>query len=166
MLSTDHAPHLPEEKRKPLIWDCGCGFPGVETSMRLMLTEVNAGRLSIEQYVRVTSAAPARAFGLYPRKGVLQVGSDADIAVVDLAKRETIRAACFQSRAKVTPFEGRAVQGAPVATLVRGRVVMRDGKILADAGWGRPVVQQMPPPVVRNADKTTRAIVAGPNGRG
>lgn len=158
MLATDHAPHLPEEKRRPNIWDCGCGFPGVETSMPLMLTAVNQGRMTLAQYVRASSANPARAFGLYPRKGVLAVGADADIAIVDLAKRGLIAPARLHSRSKVTPFADRAVQGVPVMTLVRGRVVMRDGEILASPGWGRQVSVQMPTPVVKNADRTTRAI--------
>lgn len=158
MLATDHAPHLPEEKRRPNIWDCGCGFPGVETSMPLMLTAVNQGRMTLAQYVRASSANPARAFGLYPRKGVLAVGADADIAIVDLAKRGLIAPARLHSRSKVTPFADRAVQGVPVMTLVRGRMVMRDGEILASPGWGRQVSVQMPTPVVKNADRTTRAI--------
>jgi len=159
MLATDHAPHLPEEKLRPSIWDCGCGFPGVETSMPLMLTAVNEGRMTLAQYVRASSAAPARAFGLYPRKGILQVGSDADIALVDLTKRGLISPARLHSRSKVTPFADRAVQGMPVMTLVRGRVVMRDGEIVAAPGWGKQVSVQMPPPTVKNADRTTRAIV-------
>ncbi len=159
MLATDHAPHLPEEKLRPNVWDCGCGFPGVETSMPLMLTEVNAGRLTLQQYVRASSANVARAFGLYPRKGVLQVGADADIAVVNLAKRGLITPQRLHSRSKVTPFADRAVQGLPVMTLVRGRVVMRDGEVIAPPGSGKPVQPRMPPPVVKNADRTMRAII-------
>src|SRR5262249_49592810 len=83
MLSTDHAPHLPEEKRRASIWDCASGFPGVETSMRLMLTEINRGRLTLCDYVRMASYMPAKVFGLYPRKGSLVVGGDADIVLVD-----------------------------------------------------------------------------------
>jgi dihydroorotase len=158
MLATDHAPHLPSEKLRANIWDCGCGFPGVETSMPLMLTAVNQGRMTLRQYVRASSANPARAFGLYPRKGVLQVGADADIAVVDLKRHGLISAERLQSRSKVTPFADRAVQGLPVMTLVRGKVVMRDGKIVVSPGWGRQVSVQMPPPTVKNADRTMRAI--------
>ena len=87
ILSTDHAPHLQAEKKRDAIWDCAPGFPGVETSMRLMLAEVSRGRLTLPQYVRMASAAPAKAFGLYPRKGVLQAGSDADIVLVDMNQR-------------------------------------------------------------------------------
>ena len=158
MLATDHAPHTPEEKRRANIWDCGCGFPGVETAMPLMLTAVNEGRMTLGQYVRASSANPARAFGLYPRKGVLQVGSDADIAVVDLTRHGLIAAERLHSRSKITPFADRAIQGLPVMTLVRGKVVMREGEIVASPGWGRQVETRMPPAQVRNADRTTRAI--------
>jgi dihydroorotase len=165
MLATDHAPHLPEEKRRPRIWDCGCGFPGVETSMPLMLTEVASGRLPLATYVRATSAAPARAFGLYPRKGVLAPGSDADIAIVDLNKPGVVSGQRLHSRSRITPFEGRTTRGAPVMTLVRGRVVMRDGVVDAPAGWGRAVRPQMPAPAPRNTSNTTAAILAPENWR-
>ena len=128
-----------------------------------MLTEVAAGRLPIGQYVRATSAAPARAFGLYPRKGLLAPGADADIAVVDLDKPGQVSGRRLQSRSRITPFEGRATRGAPVMTLVRGRVVMRDGVVVGEAGWGRPIRPQMPPPAPRNLDRTTAAITAPEN---
>jgi dihydroorotase len=162
MLATDHAPHLPEEKLRPSIWDCGCGFPGLETAMPLMLTEVNKGRMTLPRYVRLSSANPARAFGLYPRKGAIAVGSDADIAVVDMARTAMVSPTRMQSRAKVTPFADRAVQGMPVMTLVRGRVVMNEGQIVAEPGWGRQVVPRMAPPDVRHADRTMRAILKAP----
>ena len=158
MLATDHAPHLPAEKTRANIWDCGCGFPGVETSMPLMLTAVNQGRMTLGQYVRASSANPARAFGLYPRKGVLRVGADADIAVVDLHRHGLISPERLHSRSKVTPFAYCAVQGLPVMTLVRGKVVMREGEIVAAPGWGRQVNVRMARPKVRNADRTMRAI--------
>ena len=87
MIATDHAPHSPEEKTRNDIWTVDCGFPGVETQMPLMLTEVNAGRFSICDYVRWSAVNPAKIWGLYPRKGVIQPGADADIAVVDLDAR-------------------------------------------------------------------------------
>lgn len=158
LLATDHAPHAPEEKRRARIWDCAAGFPGVETSMRLMLNAVNRGRMTLEHYVRIAAAVPARTFGLYPRKGVLQAGSDADIAIIDLARRETIHAEALHSRSKITPYDGWEVQGAPVMTLVRGRVVMRDGVVVGRPGWGRPVRPGMAPPRIRHPETTTRAI--------
>jgi dihydroorotase len=139
ILSTDHAPHLPEEKRRASIWDCAPGFPGVETSMPLMLREVNAGRLTLSQYVRMACAAPARAFGL-ARKGHLGVGADADIVLVDMARRGVVTTAGLHSLGNLTPYEGFALHGMPVRTLVRGRTVALDGRPLPAAGWGRNVV--------------------------
>ena len=75
MIATDHAPHLPEEKMKDIIWQADCGFPGVETQMPLMLNEVAAGRLTLEHYVRLSAEAPARAFGLWPWKGRVEAGA-------------------------------------------------------------------------------------------
>lgn len=138
MLSTDHAPHLPEEKRRPSIWDCAPGFPGVETSMALMLREVHSGRLTLSQYVRMACAAPARAFG-FPRKGHLGVGADADIVLVDMTRRGTITGAGLHSLGNATPYEGFPLHGIPVRTLVRGRTVALDGKPVPASGWGRNI---------------------------
>ena len=162
MIATDHAPHAREEKTRNDIWAVDCGFPGVETQMPLMLTEVNVGRFSICDYVRWSAVNPAKAFGLYPRKGVIQPGADADIAIVDLARAWTLDDAMLQSRSKISPWHGRAVRGLPIHTLVRGRFVMRDRALVAQTrGWGRSVhaIQRMPEPRPRNADKTMQAIV-------
>jgi allantoinase len=137
IISTDHAPHLPAEKRRPSIWDCAPGFPGVETSMALMLRAVSAGRLALTDYVRMACAAPARAFGLHPRKGHLGVGADADIVLVDMAKRGTLTGAGLHSLSHATPFEGFDLHGLPVRTLVRGRTVALDGTPVLALGWGR-----------------------------
>ncbi len=160
IIATDHAPHAVAEIQRPSIWDNACGFPGVETSMRLMLTLVNQGRFTLEQYVRSAGAAPARAFGLYPRKGVIQPGADADIAIVDLAARGTILAENLHSeRSRFTPYEGMETIGRPVATIVRGRVVMEDGVVAEAAGWGAMEKPTMPAPAPRNEATTTRAIL-------
>jgi len=162
LIATDHAPHSPEEKTRNDIWTVDCGFPGVETQMPLMLTEANAGRFGICDYVRWSAANPARIFGLYPRKGAIQPGSDADITVVDLAREWTIEDAALQSRSKITPWNGRRVKGLPIHTLVRGRFVMRNRALIAHTrGWGRSVhaIQKMPPSKVQNADQTMQAIV-------
>ena len=92
---------------------------------------------------------PAKIWGLYPRKGVIQPGADADIAVVDLDREWTIDDAKLQSLSRITPFHGRRVKGLPIHTLVRGRFVMKDRVLKPDTrGWGRSVhaIQQMPPP--------------------
>jgi dihydroorotase len=139
MISTDHAPHLPAEKMTESIWDAAAGFPGVETSMPLMLAAVSAGRMTLADYVRRSSYNQARAFGLFPRKGLLAPGSDADIVLVDMVRRGEVRAAALHSKGNATPFEGFRLHGLPVRTLVRGRTVAIDGRALEAAGWGRSV---------------------------
>src|ERR1700733_7823806 len=155
LIATDHAPHTPEEKTRNDIWAVDCGFPGVETQMPLMLNEVNKGRLSICDYVRLSSFNPAKIWGLYPRKGAIAPGSDADLAIVDLAREHTIDDAALQSRSKISPWNGRRVKGLPVHTLVRGRFVMKDrGLVEGTCGWGRSVhgIQHMPEPILCNTD--------------
>jgi dihydroorotase len=159
MLATDHAPHQPEEKTQANIWNCDCGFPGVETAVPLMLTQVNAGRMTINQYVRWSSVNPAKAWGLYPRKGAIQAGADADFAIVDLGRTQTIDQERLHSKSHIAPWHGHDVKGVPVYTIVRGRIVSRDGELVGEPGWGRPVPQEMPPATPRNVDNTSRAIV-------
>jgi dihydroorotase len=163
MIATDHAPHAPAEKSTNDIWSADCGFPGVETQMPLMLTEVAAGRLTICDYVRLGAANPAKTWGLYPAKGVIQPGSDADIVVVDLGRTGTIDDAVLHSRSKITPWHGRPVRGLPIHTLVRGRFVMKDRALIAATrGWGRSVhpVQRMPAAAPRHTAETMAAILA------
>src|SRR3954469_17492424 len=165
VIATDHAPHSPEEKTRNDIWTVDCGFPGVETQMPLMLNEANAGRFSISDYVRWSAANVAKLWGLYPRKGVIQPGADADIAVVDLAREWTIDDAKLQSLSRITPFHGRHVKGLPLHTLVRGRFAMKDRQLISNMrGWGRSVhaIQNTPPPQIQNADQTMQAILRGP----
>ena len=167
LIATDHAPHTPEEKTRNDIWAVDCGFPGVETQMPLMLTEVNNGRMSLCDYVRWSSFNPANIWGLYPRKGAIQPGADADLALVDLSRDYTIADAALQSRSKVSPWNGRRVTGLPLHTLVRGRFVMKDRALIDGAdGWGRSVhkIQHMPAPALRHPDQTTDAILHHNNG--
>ena len=167
-IATDHAPHSREEKTRNDIWTVDCGFPGVETQMPLMLTEAAAGRFSVCDYVRWSAANPAKIWGLYPRKGVIQPGADADIAIVDLAREWTIDDAKLQSLSRITPFHGRKVRGLPVHTLVRGRFVMKDRTLVSETrGWGRSVhaIQNLPPPRLQNVDQTMTAIVRAGSAR-
>jgi dihydroorotase len=161
MIATDHAPHAPEEKLRDNIWTCDCGFPGVETQMAIMLTEVGRGRMTVSDYVRWSAVNPAKAWGIFPRKGVIQVGSDADIVVADLDFDGVIDQAMLHSRSRITPWHGRPITGSPRHTIVRGRAVVRDGELVGAAGWGRPVRQTMPPAHPRNTDKTMAAILRG-----
>jgi dihydroorotase len=168
MIATDHAPHAAEEKTRNDIWSVDCGFPGVETQMPLMLTEIHHGRFSICDYVRWSAANPAKVWGLYPRKGVIQPGADADLAIVDLARVGIVDDAKLQSRSKITPWNGRPLKGLPLHTLVRGRFVMRDRSLMTDTrGFGRSVhaIQQMPRPAPKNIEQTTEAIVRYDNAR-
>src|ERR1700728_987552 len=162
LIATDHAPHTPEEKTRNDIWAVDCGFPGVETQMPLMLNEVHNGRMSIADYVRKSAFNPAKTFGLYPHKGAITPGSDADIALVDLARDHVIADASLQSRSKISPWNGRRIKGLPVHTLVRGRFVMKNRTLMdGTRGWGRSVhtIQNMPEPRVQNADSTMQAII-------
>jgi dihydroorotase len=165
LIATDHAPHSREEKTRNDMFDVDCGFPGVETQMPLMLTAVNAGRMTIMDYVAMSAAKPAKTFGLYPRKGVIAPGAEADIAVVDLAHEWSIDDAKLQTTAKVTPFHGMRAKGLPIHTLVRGRFVMRD-RALAEGtrGHGRSVhvIQEMPPARPQNTDQTMNAVTRVP----
>mgnify|MGYP000150349615 CR=1 FL=1 len=169
VIATDHAPHAPEEKARADIWTVDCGFPGVETQMPTMLTEIARGRGGVSDYVRWSSYNPARIWGLYPQKGALMVGSDADIAIVDLDRPWTVDDAKIQSRAKISPWHGRQLTALPVHTLVRGRFVMKDRILQADTrGHGRSVhaIQREPAPQPRNTETTMHAITgagkAGP----
>ena len=163
MIATDHAPHAPDEKTRNDIWIVDCGFPGVETQMPLMLTEINRGRATIQDYVRWSAESPAKIWGLYPRKGALTVGSDADIAIVDLNRSWTIDDAQIQSRSKISPWHGREATALPIHTIVRGRFVMKDRILQENArGTGRSVhaIQQMPQATPRNTDSTMAVITS------
>lgn len=130
-LGSDHAPHTLEEKARPYP-DSPSGMPGVQTLVPVMLTHVNAGRLSLERFVDLTAHGPARIFGI-ANKGRVALGFDADFTLVDLKARRTITDRWIMSRCGWTPFDGFEATGWPVVTILRGGVVMRDGELL-----GRP----------------------------
>jgi len=132
MIATDHSPHALEEKEKSVIFDCVSGFPGLETSVPLMLTQVNRGMMTLNKYVQVTSENPAKAWRISPQKGSLSLGSDADFTIVDMKAKAKIDPSGFHSKAKWSPFEGFEVQGLPVYTIVRGKVVMDHGVVVPD----------------------------------
>ena len=136
VLGSDHAPHTLEEKARPYPASPS-GMPGVQTLLPVMLTHVAAGRLSLERLVDLTSAGAQRVFGI-AGKGRLAVGYDADLTVVDLKARRTLRHADMASRSGWTPFDGLEVTGWPIATIVRGRIVMREDEVVAPH-LGKPV---------------------------
>ena len=114
MLGSDHAPHTLEEKAKPYP-DSPSGMTGVQTLVPMMLDHVAAGRLTLARFVDLTSAGPARLFGIVG-KGRIAAGYDADFTIVDLKRSETIRDAWIASRCGWTPYDGREVTGWPVGT--------------------------------------------------
>lgn len=128
VLGSDHAPHTREEKARPYPASPS-GMPGVQTLVPIMLTHVAEGRLTLERFVDLTSHGVNRVFGLAD-KGRLAVGYDADLTVVDLKARRTITHDWMATRAGWTPFDGFEAQGWPMATIVRGKVVMRDDEIV------------------------------------
>ncbi len=130
VVGSDHAPHTSEEKAKPYPASPS-GMPGVQTLVPLMLDHVNAGRLSLERFVDLTSTGAQRVFGT-AGKGRLAVGYDGDLTLVDLKAQREIKASDQASRCGWTPFDGMMVTGWPVMTIVRGRVVMRDGALQGD----------------------------------
>ena len=135
VLGSDHAPHTLVEKAKPYP-ESPSGMTGVQTLVPVMLDHVAAGRLTLARFVDLTSAGPARLFGMVG-KGRIAAGYDADFTVVDLKRRETIRDSWIASRCGWTPYDGKTVTGWPVGTFVRGRRVMWEGE-LATPSQGAP----------------------------
>jgi dihydroorotase len=131
VLGSDHAPHTREEKAKTYPASPS-GMTGVQTLVPIMLDHVSAGRLTLLRFVDLTSAGPARLFGI-ARKGRIAVGYDADVTIVDLKRRETITDKWVASRAGWTPYDGVKVTGWPVGTIIRGRKVMWDGDLATPA---------------------------------
>ncbi len=136
VLGSDHAPHTLAEKAKPYPASPS-GMPGVQTLVPVMLNHVAAGRLTLNRFVDLTSAGPARIFGI-AAKGRIAAGFDADLTVVDLKREQTITNQWIGSRCGWTPFDGLKVTGWPVGTFVRGRKVMWQGEITAPSE-GAPV---------------------------
>jgi dihydroorotase len=136
VLGSDHAPHTLEEKAKPYPASPS-GMPGVQTLVPVMLDHVAKGRLTLERFVDLTSAGAQRIFGI-AGKGRMAEGWDADLTLVDLNARRVLDHADMATRSRWTPFHGMEVQGWPMATIIRGRTVMRDGEILLPGG-GEPV---------------------------
>jgi dihydroorotase len=136
VLGSDHAPHTSEEKARPYPASPS-GMPGVQTLLPVMLTHVAEGRLTLEHLVDLTSHGANRVFGLAD-KGRLAEGYDADLTIVDLKARRTIRHQDMASRVAWTPFDGMEAKGWPMATIIRGTVAMRDGEVVAPH-MGEPV---------------------------
>ncbi len=145
IFSSDHCPYRfedPQGKKRPaglksFRWVPN-GIPGVETSLPILFSEgVSKGRIDLQRFVALSSTNHAKLYGLYPRKGTIAVGSDADIVLWDPARTETLRQDIMHHGADYTPYEGLDVVGWPTRTILRGKTIMRDGALLVEKGWGQ-----------------------------
>jgi len=127
-MSSDHAPSTLEQKNAGDIWEVHFGLPGLDSTMSVLLDAAARGHLSYEDIARVYSEAPAKNYGMWPRKGRLAPGADADIVLVDPAATRILRDVDVLSKAGWTPFDGRAMTGRVVQTYLRGRLIAEEGK--------------------------------------
>ena len=127
-MSSDHAPSTPAQKSDGDIWSAYFGLPGLDSTFAILLDAAARGHLSYEDVARVYAEAPARTYGLWPRKGSIAVGADADLALVDPAATRTLRNQDVLSKAAWTPFNGRTVTGRVVRTFLRGEQIAADGR--------------------------------------
>jgi dihydropyrimidinase len=152
LFSSDHCPFryddthgkLAPKGRTSFRWVPN-GIPGVETRLPILFSEgVKAGRISLNEFVALTATNHAKTYGLYPRKGTIAVGSDADLAIWDTERRTTITQKLMHHGTDYTPYEGLEVTGWPVSTMVRGRFVVRDGTLVGEKN-GRYVSRERSP---------------------
>jgi dihydropyrimidinase len=143
VFSSDHAPYRYDETGKLLkgdkttFKDTANGVPGIELRVPLLFSEgVRKGRIDPNRFVALTAANHARLYGLYPRKGTIAVGADADIAIWDPDRHTVVTAAMLHDQTGYTPYEGRHLTGWPVTVLSRGRVVIEEGQLKAERGSG------------------------------
>jgi dihydroorotase-like cyclic amidohydrolase len=139
MIDSDHAPHTIDDLKtfESDPWTGPFGSPQYEYILSVVLTDVAAGRFSLDHAVRLLSENPARLIGRYPQKGALQVGSDADLVVVDLDREVLPSDEETFTKAGWTPYRGRRLKGAPLLTIRRGEIIARDRRVLARPGSGR-----------------------------
>jgi len=134
------------------------GIPGVAERLPLIFSEgVAKGRIDVVTFARLISTSPAKMFGLYPRKGVIAVGSDADLVLWDPDKQVTLTNDLMRHAGDYTPYEGRAVTGYPVATYLRGRLIFQDGQLVGPVGAGRYLPRQ-PYPLIEPSGRFPTAF--------
>jgi dihydropyrimidinase len=139
-IGSDHAPWRLADKldRSQDVTTARQGVADLETMLPMLFSAgVRTGRISLQRFISLTSTGPARLFGLYPRKGTIAVGSDADLVVLDPELRRTIDGGSMRSRAGYSTYDGREVCGWPRFTVSRGDVVLEDGQVLAEPGRGQ-----------------------------
>jgi len=138
-VATAHAPYGKDRKEAGLddIFEAPNGIPGLETYLPLLLNGVNEGWLSLERLAAVSSENPAMVYGIYPRKGALKIGCDADMVIVDMKRRVKLSDDTQITACGWTPYDGMTVQGWPTTSILRGNVVMEDDQVLSKKGSGR-----------------------------
>jgi dihydropyrimidinase len=157
IFSSDHAPFRLNDPKGKMIAGPDApfakvpnGIPGLETRLPLLFSEgVGAGRLELTKFVALTATNPARLYGLYPRKGTIAVGADADVAIWNPERRVTITNDLLHHDVDYTPYEGMTVTGWPEIVLSRGEVVVNDGQVLAAKGRGEFLSCERPTPALR-----------------
>ena len=141
-IGSDHCPYTLQSKGDNL-WTAGAGLPGIAMSLPILLSEgVNKGRIALEQIARICSLNPSKIFGLFPKKGMIDVGFDADLVIVDLNKEVTVRPGILNSISDYTPFDGYKNKGWPIITIVSGKVIYENGTIYDDIHRGRPLIKK------------------------
>ncbi len=169
IVDSDHAPHRMEEFMHTDPTKAAMGFPILDWYGHLMLNEVNSGNLSLERMVEVTSVNQARVLGLYPRKGSILPGTDADFTIADLNKEWTINSDVMYTKTQLNPYHGRKIKGQVTHTIVRGTSVMANGKVIGKPGFGQFVKADPSialPPINCNKSKKWLAKPKPYNGRG
>ena len=149
--ATDHCPFSSSLRKKMAAKDfrkCPGGIPGVESRIPLMFSEgVMKKRISIQRFVEVCCTNPAKIMGLYPKKGTISIGSDADIVIIDPKKKVKITNSMLHQNVDYTPYEGMNVQGYPVLTIARGKIIVKDNVFIGKKGYGRFIKRKMNPPL-------------------
>ena len=137
-VASDHAPYSKEQKQEGLtdVFRAPNGIPGLETLVHLLANGVNEGWLSLERLSQVTSENPAKIYGIYPKKGTISLGSDADLVILDMDKRVKIRNEDQITACGWTPYDGMEVKGAPVISFIRGRIAMENDVVYTKEGFG------------------------------
>lgn len=140
-VATDHCPFFYESEKKPAENDftkCPNGAPGVEERIPIMFSEgVMKGRISLNKFVEVISTNPAKLFGIYPKKGEIEIGSDGDLVIIDPNKEITLSKKNLHENVDYTPYEGFKIKGYPVITISRGKVIVKDNEFYGIKGYGK-----------------------------
>jgi allantoinase len=142
LIGSDHSPCPAADKQKGQddIWQAWGGVAGIQATLPVLLTDgVHARGLSLERVAYLTATSPAQLFGLFPRKGAIAVGADADFAIIDPDKQWTFQSQNLETRSGVSAYLGREFTGQVVRTIVRGRTVFVDGSVVGETGWGQLV---------------------------